>query len=170
MRFENDQPIFIGLGSNLKDSLGNLAQAIQLLQEHFQTEVNASTVYFSEPVEVQDQPWFYNQVASFKAKDGYTPIMVLKTLKLIEQNMGRVSTYRYGPRIIDLDLLLYKNWVFESQSLTIPHPKMTERLFVLEPLLEIAPNLVHPRFNLPIWEIMTMNSSKFSHCERVSVQ
>lgn len=170
MLLKNDNRIFISLGSNLNDSPGNLAQAIRLLQEHFQTKLIVSSLYFSEPVEVRDQPWFFNQAAYFVTGNELTPTMVLKILKLIEHNMGRVSTYRYGPRIIDLDLLLYKNWVFENESLTIPHAKITERLFVLAPLLELDPTLIHPRFNLPLQQILAINSARFSHCEIISIK
>ena len=81
--------------------------------------------------------------------------------------MVRISTYRYGPRIIDLDLLLDKDWVFESDLLSIPHPKVNERLFVVAPLLELAPELVNPRCNLSFQTIKNMNASKYSRCEKV---
>ena len=163
----NNQRVFIGLGSNLNDSQAQINQAVQLLEEYFRTPMVCSSLYFSEPAEVREQPWFYNQVVFFEEKLGIYPITILKILKEIEQIMGRVKTYRYGPRIIDLDLLLYKNWVFESESLTIPHLKMTERLFVMAPLLELAPELIHPRNNLSFQKILELNSSKYSHCIRV---
>jgi 2-amino-4-hydroxy-6-hydroxymethyldihydropteridine pyrophosphokinase len=165
MPIKNDNRIFIGLGSNLGDSPANLQQAIRLLQQHFQTELVVSSIYHSEPVEVKDQPWFYNQAAYFEAPTGLTPTQTLKILKLIEHDMGRVVHYRYGPRMIDLDLLFFKNWVFDTEVLTIPHAKMTERLFVLAPLLELDPALIHPRLNLPLQQILTDNSPGFSRCE-----
>jgi 2-amino-4-hydroxy-6-hydroxymethyldihydropteridine diphosphokinase len=168
MLMENDNRVFIGLGSNLDDSPGYLVKATQLLQEHLQTKLIVSSLYFSEPVEVPEQPWFYNQAAYFEAGNGLTPTMVLKILKLIEHDLGRVPTYRYGPRIIDLDLLLYKNWVFENESLTIPHAKICERLFVLAPLLELDSALIHPRLNLSLRQILAENSAKFSRCEVIT--
>jgi 2-amino-4-hydroxy-6-hydroxymethyldihydropteridine diphosphokinase len=163
----NNNRVFIGLGSNLADSPNQIERAVQLLEENLGTRLITSSLYFSEPVEVREQPWFYNQVGYFIEKKGLTPFMVLKILKNIEQTMGRVKTYRYGPRIIDLDLLLYKDWVFESESLIIPHPKMNERLFVIAPLVELAPELIHPRCKLSMKEISVINSSKFSRCEKV---
>jgi 2-amino-4-hydroxy-6-hydroxymethyldihydropteridine diphosphokinase len=160
--------IFIGLGSNLDDAPGNLAKAIQFLQEHFQTQMITSSLYFSEPVEVINQPWFYNQVAYFEGQSETTPTMILKELKAIEQHMGRQPSYRYGPRLIDLDLLFFKNWVFESQFLTIPHPKIAERLFVLDPLRELTPSLIHPRFNLSVEQMIAANFAQFSRCEKIS--
>lgn len=170
MSLKKENRIFIGLGSNLDDSPGYLAKAIRLLQDYFQTKLSVSSLYFSEPVEVQAQPWFYNQAAYMEAGTEFTPTMVLKILKLVEHDMGRVSTYRYGPRIIDLDLLFYKNWVFENESLTIPHAKIAERLFVLAPLLELDPALIHPRLNLSLQQILTINSAKFSRCEIITTK
>jgi 2-amino-4-hydroxy-6-hydroxymethyldihydropteridine diphosphokinase len=167
MSFVIDNRIFIGLGSNLNNSPENLARAIQLLEERLNTKITASSLYFSEPVEVLEQPWFFNQVACFEVVKEYTPTMILGELQRIEQDMGRVHTYRYGPRIIDLDLLFFKNWVFESESLIIPHPKIEERLFVLAPLLELDPLLFHPRFNQPIRQILDDNRPRLSHCELV---
>ncbi|HBE80700.1 MAG TPA: 2-amino-4-hydroxy-6-hydroxymethyldihydropteridine diphosphokinase [Firmicutes bacterium] len=162
-----DNRIFIGLGSNLTNSPENLARAVQLLQERLKTKIIASSLYFSEPVEVLEQPWFFNQVAFFEAAKEHTPTMILGKLQQIEQEMGRVHTYRYGPRIIDLDLLLFKNWVFESDSLIIPHPKIEERLFVLAPLLELDPALFHPRFNRSFRQILDDNQPRLSRCEIV---
>jgi 2-amino-4-hydroxy-6-hydroxymethyldihydropteridine diphosphokinase len=167
MLSKTDNRIFIGLGSNLDDSPYNLTKAVQLLQECFRTNIFISSMYFSEPVEVLSQPWFFNQVAYFEDNE-LTPTMVLKELKAIEQSMGRLPSYRYGPRLIDLDLLLFKNWVFESESLTVPHSKIEERLFVLAPLVELDPVLIHPRSNLSIQQILVKNSPKFSRCEKIS--
>ncbi len=167
MALANRDLVFIGLGSNLEDSPVQIKHAVQLLEENLGTKMSTSSLYFSEPVEVREQPWFYNQVVSFVEKKGLSPLTILRILKNIEQTMGRVKTCRYGPRIIDLDLLLYKDWVFESESLIIPHHKMNERAFVIEPLLELAPEVIHPRCNLSIQEIMLNNSTKFSRCEKV---
>jgi 2-amino-4-hydroxy-6-hydroxymethyldihydropteridine diphosphokinase len=168
MSSKSDNRIFIGLGSNLDDSPGNLSKAVQLMQDYFHTKLCVSSLYYSEPVEVHEQPWFYNQAAYMEIGNEFSPITVLELLKHIEQDMGRVSTYRYGPRIIDLDLLLYKNWVFENELLTVPHVKIIERLFVLAPLLELDPTLIHPRLNLPLQQILAINSPKFSRCEIVT--
>ncbi len=167
MALANRDRVFIGLGSNLEDSPVQIKHAVQLLEECLGTTMTTSSLYFSEPVEVREQPWFYNQVLSFVEEKGLSPLTVLRILKNIEHTMGRVKTYRYGPRIIDLDLLLYKDWVYESESLIIPHPKMNERAFVIKPLLELAPEVIHPRCKLSIGEIMLIHSAKFSRCEKV---
>ncbi|MGE5582088.1 MAG: 2-amino-4-hydroxy-6-hydroxymethyldihydropteridine diphosphokinase [Bacillota bacterium] len=165
----NNNRIYIGLGSNLGDAPQNLATAVRLLKEHFQTVITASSVYYSEPVEVPDQPWFYNQAAFFEAGPDWSPTIVLRELKTIEAEMGREPSFRYGPRLIDLDLLFYRNWVYECQYLSVPHPKITERLFVLAPLLELTPDLVHPRLNISLTQIILENSAKFSRCQKTAI-
>ncbi len=158
--------VFIGLGSNLGDSRFNLARAIELLRSYFQTAPAVSSVYRSEPVEIRDQPWFLNQVISFPLDDGMNPLRLLQTLKKIELEMGRVPNFRYGPRLIDLDLLFYRNWVFECDQLTIPHPKITERSFVLMPLAELDSTLIHPRLGKTISHLILENSAILSFCEK----
>jgi 2-amino-4-hydroxy-6-hydroxymethyldihydropteridine diphosphokinase len=169
MRFDNNL-IFIGLGSNLGDCRNNLARAVSLLEDKFRTKLRVSSVYRSEPVEVLEQPWFFNQAASFSlaATDDFLPTMVLAGLKEIEREMGRQPSTRYGPRLIDLDLLFFKNWVFESFSLSIPHPKIAERSFVLMPMVELDPNFIHPRLQKNVAEILHQNSSGLSCCERLT--
>jgi 2-amino-4-hydroxy-6-hydroxymethyldihydropteridine diphosphokinase len=165
MRFDNNC-IFIGLGSNLGDCRHNLVRAINLLEEKFQTRVLASSIFRSEPVEVLEQPWFLNQVVSFTANDHCLPTELLAVLKEIEREIGRQPGVRYGPRLIDLDLLFFKNWVFESFSLTVPHPKITERSFVLMPMLELDSGFIHPRLQKNIAAIYHENSLQLSGCER----
>jgi 2-amino-4-hydroxy-6-hydroxymethyldihydropteridine diphosphokinase len=168
MPLKTDKRIFIGLGSNLDDSRYNLAKAIGLLQEHFQTNIFTSSLYFSEPVEELNQPWFFNQAAYFEIQsEKITPTAVLKELKAIEELMGRQHSYRYGPRLIDLDLLFFKNWIFECQYLVVPHPKIAERKFVLDPLFELDPSLIHPQSNLSIQQMITTNYAQFSRCEKI---
>ncbi len=168
MPLEIGNRAFIGLGSNLNNPPDNLAEAIRRLENTFQTPVTASAVYFSEPAEVHNQPWFFNQVVYFNINPSLTPTIILKTLKMIELEMGRVPSFRYGPRLIDLDLLFFRNWVFESAFLTVPHPKIAERLFVLTPLLELEPNLIHPRLKISLNQIMNENSFNYGHCEKVT--
>lgn len=159
--------IFIGLGSNQGDSHSNLDRAVKLIEARFQTTLVTSGIYYSEPVEFPDQPWFFNQVAYFNAFSDLRPTKVLKVLKEIEAELGRIPGERYGPRPIDLDLLLFQNWVFESYNLVVPHPKMAERLFVLAPLFELDPDLIHPHTELSIRQIIANNSSRFSRCEKI---
>jgi 2-amino-4-hydroxy-6-hydroxymethyldihydropteridine diphosphokinase len=101
-----------------------------------------SSVYDTAPMLVTDQPRFVNMVCS--ASTAFSPEELLTRLKMIESELGRVAGPRYGPRVIDIDLLLYDDLVFESSALTVPHPRLLERAFVLVPLAEIAPELEHP--------------------------
>jgi 2-amino-4-hydroxy-6-hydroxymethyldihydropteridine diphosphokinase len=160
--------ILIGLGSNLGDCRQNLITAIDRMTGIFEAPVNQSSVYRSEPVELPDQPWFFNQVVGFKLDPAIGPTKLLQKLKAIESDMGRTSGLRYGPRIIDLDLLFYQNWVYESEYLSIPHSKLEQRSFVLQPLLEIAPDLLHPRSGRTIKELWEANGKTLSYCERLA--
>ena len=136
------QPLVIlGMGGNLGDRLAHLRAALEALEPAYQIE-RLSSVYETAPQLVTDQPAFYNLVCI-----GYTsltPQGLLRLLKELEARLGRQSRYRYGPREIDLDILLYGDLVMETDDLTIPHPRLAERAFVLVPLAEIAPNLPHP--------------------------
>ncbi len=157
--------IFIGLGTNLGEKENNLAVAINLLKKYLNAQLRLSSVYRSEPAELTDQPWFLNQVVACNAGPEDTPTEVLKVLKEIESEMGRVETLRYGPRLIDLDLLFYQDWIFENTDLIVPHPKISERSFVLLPLVELAPDLVEPRSGFLLKELM--EQKELGRCEKV---
>ncbi len=159
--------IVIGLGSNLGNCIGNLGEAVARLKERFGPTVLASSMYRSEPVELLDQPWFYNQVVIFDSGTVPFPSALLADLKTIEHQMGRVGGVRYGPRQIDLDLLFYGDWVLESASLIIPHPKITQRSFVLLPMAEIASDYIHPRLGITIDEMINQNRAWLTPCEPV---
>ena len=133
--------IFVALGSNLGNRLVNIEMAINKLEPQVHP-TDVSSVYETDPWGVQNQPRFLNCVIS--GKTNLQPVELLSKLKSIEVEMGRQPTVRYGPRVIDLDLLLYDNLVLASEELTIPHPRMLERGFVLVPLAEIAGGLRHP--------------------------
>lgn len=133
--------VFLGLGSNMGDRLDNLAKASQLLSPYFQTLIT-SQVITTSPMYVVDQPEFCNQVIA-----GETALSAQELLQLtqqIETQLGRVKTYRNGPRPIDIDILYYGNWIINDPNLIIPHPRIQERLFVLQPLVEIAPDWICP--------------------------
>lgn len=133
--------IYLGLGSNIGDRGANLRAALSRLAE-FVRIARVSPVYETEPLLVEDQPLFLNLVCA-----GLTllsPLDLLHALKRIERELGRVSGLRYGPRLIDIDLLLYDDLILTTPELTIPHPAMLERAFVLVPLAEIAPDARHP--------------------------
>lgn len=133
--------VYLALGTNLGDRLANLKQAITALTP--QMEVKAkSPVYETPPWGYEDQPKFLNQVV--KAKTYLDPEPLLKHLKRLEIALGRQASFPNGPRLIDIDILFYDNLVLNKPSLVIPHPRLHERAFVLLPLTDIEPDLVHP--------------------------
>lgn len=120
----------------------NLRSAVELLEEAGVRIVRTSSVYETEPQDVRDQPWFLNIVIEIETE--LFPKQLLARLQKIERELGRKRTVPKGPRTIDVDILLYGSFVMETAQLQIPHPRMAERRFVLEPLQEIAPGLRHP--------------------------
>ena len=142
--------VYLSLGSNVGDREANLRAAIEKLAGL--GEVTAvSSYYETEPVDYLAQPWFLNCAVAL-ATD-LMPRQALVALLRIEQEMGRKRVQSKGPRLIDLDILLFASSVVETAQLTIPHPAMHERRFVLEPLAEIAPEVRHPVFKRTIREL-----------------
>ena len=136
-----EHTVYLALGSNLGDRLANLKQAIDALTP--QMEVKAkSSVYETPPWGFEDQPKFLNQVV--KAKTYLDPQPLLKHLKRLEVALGRQASFPNGPRLIDMDILFYDDLILNTSSLIIPHPRLHERGFVLLPLMELSPDLVHP--------------------------
>lgn len=133
--------VYLGLGTNLGDRRDNLAQAIRRIAAQVCVE-RLSSLYETEPAYVTEQPNFLNMAVGGQTE--LAPHDLLDFLKQSEQQMGRLPTLRYGPRLIDLDILLYDDLALDTPALTIPHKLMAERGFVLRPLAEIAPDLVHP--------------------------
>jgi 2-amino-4-hydroxy-6-hydroxymethyldihydropteridine diphosphokinase len=135
--------VYLGLGSNLGERAQHLAHACALLQQHPAIDVQAvSSLYHTAPVGVTDQAWFLNAVARLHTI--LSPQALLTVTQGTEQHLGRVATFRWGPRIIDVDILLYDSLQLHTPDLTIPHAAMHERLFVLVPLSELAPDLQLP--------------------------
>ena len=135
--------VFVGLGSNLGEREAMIRLALEALSRLPGTHlVKASSLYDTEPVGEVDQPNFLNAVAQLDTE--LTARQLLWNLHLIEKRLGRVRTQRWGPRTIDLDLLLYGSLVLDEPELTVPHPELTARSFVLVPLVELDPLLVHP--------------------------
>jgi len=140
---------YIGIGSNLGDSLKNCRCAVETLAGAAGIELTAvSSFYKTEPVGMENQNFFINAVAEIKttlsARD------LLQKLQNIEDDMGRKRVVKGGPRMIDLDLLFYGQNVIEDHDLTVPHPEIQKRRFVLEPLCEIASYFIHPSFGVSI--------------------
>ncbi len=144
---------YISLGSNLGDRAANIRHAVEQL--HGLGEITAvSSIYETEPVEFTEQPWFLNSVVALSTD--LTPSELLSSMLGIEQNMGRVRRQPKGPRLIDLDILLFGSLVVNTSELTIPHPAMHERGFVLQPLAEIAPDAVHPLLKQPVSRLLAV--------------
>ena len=149
---------YVALGSNLGDKEANLRKALELLQERGVEVVKTSSFICTEPYGVTDQPQFLNGVCEVRTR--MAPLALLHTLLEIEQEMGRVRLRHWGERNIDLDLLLYEDVVMDTPELKLPHPDMQNRDFVLLPLAEIAPELVHPILQKSIEELSNLYISK----------
>lgn len=150
--------VFIAIGSNLGDREDNVKKALQLLKKKMRV-LKVSSTYETEPMYVEDQNWFLNCVT--KIETDLPPQELLGYLKDTEQRMGRQKETRYGPRIIDLDILFYGKEVVRQNDLEIPHPKIQERPFVLIPLVEIEPEFVHPLLHKTAINLLAeLNSDK----------
>jgi 2-amino-4-hydroxy-6-hydroxymethyldihydropteridine diphosphokinase len=133
---------YIGIGSNFGNREKNCAKALALLEREGIKIVKRSSMIETEPWGVREQPKFMNMAV--EVTTDMVPDLLLRKLKEVEAELGRVETTRWGPRIIDLDILFYDDMVMSSPELEIPHPHMHEREFVLMPLCEIAPDKIHP--------------------------
>ena len=143
----NNHIVYISLGTNLGDRVINLKNALDKLKV-FGKLIVSSSAYETDPWGFEDQPRFYNQV--IKIETDLEPLPLLRVIKGIEVDMGRIPTFLYGPRLIDIDILLYDNLMMTSNELKIPHPQMKSRTFVLTPLAEIAPKLIIPGETLDV--------------------
>ena len=141
--------VYLGLGTNLGERESNLRDALGRLAADVRIEA-VSAVYESEPVGFRAQPDFWNLVV--RGQTELEPRALLGAIKEIERAMGRRPSFRNAPRVIDIDILVYDDVVLDLPELSIPHPRMLERAFVLRPLAELAPGLVHPRTGRTIAE------------------
>ena len=146
------ETIYLSLGSNLGDRAANLSAAIDALPGVGVRAIKISSVYETEPVDYLDQPWFLNCV--MEAETSLAPLELLHALRKIEAHLGSKKEFAKGPRLLDMDILLYGRETVVLPELQIPHPRMLQRNFVLAPLAEIAPNLRHPSWTQTVAEFL----------------
>jgi len=145
---------FVGLGSNLGDRAGYLLLALRGMLEAGLSVMRLSSIYETAPVALINQPPFLNMVAEVRSSTVSSPEEVMERLQCVENGLGRTRSVPMGPRTIDLDLLLYQDEQRNTEFLTLPHPRLHLRRFVLVPLAELAPQLVHPTLNKTIGELL----------------
>ncbi len=145
---------YVGLGSNLGDRAGHLLLAVRGMLEAGISVTRLSSIYETAPVALIDQPTFLNMVAEIRSSPISSPEEVMVQLQRTEHALGRTRPVPMGPRTIDLDLLLYEDEQRNTESLTLPHPRLHLRRFVLVPLAELAPGLMHPVFRKTIAELL----------------
>lgn len=140
--------VYLSIGSNIGDKRLNLANAISRLHSHDKMDVvRVSSFYKTQPQNYTDQDWFVN--AALKIKTLLDPQKLLAVLKIVEKDLDKDGkSFRFGPRIIDLDIIYYDNLVLKTKLLEIPHPRMHERCFVLIPICDIGAHTIHPVLNL----------------------
>ena len=143
---------FLGLGSNIGDREKNLKTSLSLIEGAELRIRKTSSLYHTEPVGEVSEPWFMNAVVEVETT--LSPEELLRRCQRIEEKMGRQRLIPQGPRVIDLDILIYDQLTLDAPGLTIPHPRMHGRRFVLIPLMEIAPGAVHPRLKKRMRELL----------------
>lgn len=156
------QNAYVGLGSNLGNRAGYHLLAVRGMLDVGLDVIRLSNVYETQPVENENQPPFLNMVAELRGSTLPSPEQVMARLLRIEYSLGRTRNIHMGPRTIDLDLLLYKDAHVETEFLTLPHPRLHNRRFVLVPLNELIPTVVHPVLNKSIRELLAETSDKSS--------
>jgi 2-amino-4-hydroxy-6-hydroxymethyldihydropteridine diphosphokinase len=152
------QTIFLSLGSNVGDREANLRAAFVALEGAGVRVRRVSSLYETEPVDFLEQPWFLNCV--LEGETDAPAQTLLKALRRIEARMGSKKLVPKGPRLLDVDILLYGDETVDTPELQVPHPRMTERRFVLEPLAEIAPELRHPSWSGTVSDLLARTQDR----------
>ena len=143
---------YLGLGANLGDREAGINKAlVELIRTGACRLIRISSLYATEPVGIKEQPEFLNAVAEIETD--MPPLELLQAIRSVERKTGREKTFKWGPRVIDIDILLYGDTCLTEESLEIPHPEMHKRAFVLTPLAEIAPQAMHPKLGLTAREM-----------------
>jgi len=150
--------VYLSLGSNVGDRAANLRAAIDELPHAGVAITRVSSFYETEPVDLLEQPWFLN--CAVEAQSHFDPFMVLRVLREIETKMGSKKLVAKGPRLIDIDILLYGAEMIDTPELQVPHPRMHLRRFVLAPLAEIAPDLKHPSWSGTAAQLLATSDDK----------
>ncbi len=167
----NQNIVYIGIGTNLGNKLENINNACSLIGKINSTEViSKSSIYLTKPYGYLEQDDFLNMVLKITTEKDVKSFY--KELQLIENNIGRTKTIKWGPRKIDLDILLFNDEIYSDDEITIPHKGILERDFVLVPLTEIEPELIHPALNVKIADICNTVSKKqiISKIENVNLK
>lgn len=154
------QNAYVGLGSNLGDRAGYLLLAVRGMLDAGLDVIRVSSIYETAPVDNVDQPAFLNMVAELRGQTLPSPEQLLARLLRIEYSLGRTRDIHNGPRTIDLDLLIVKDAQANTEFLTLPHPRLHVRRFVLVPLNELVPNLIHPRLGKTVRELLETTPDK----------
>lgn len=150
--------VYLGLGTNLGNREHNLQEAVDRLHRGGVEVLRVSPVYETKPMYVEDQPLFLNMV--IEGQTSILPRVLLKRLKSIEREIGRKPSKQNGPRTIDIDILFYSGFVITAPELTVPHPHLAERRFVLEPLVKLAPEFRHPVSRKTMRELLAATSAQ----------
>ena len=154
------QNAYVGLGSNLGDRAGYLLLAVRGMLDAGLDVIRLSSIYETEAVEYEQQPAFLNMVAELRGSTLPSPEQLMARLLSVEYALGRTREVPLGPRTIDLDLLIFKDHRTGTEFLTIPHPRLHMRRFVLVPLNELVPNLIHPGLGKPVGKLLNETSDR----------
>ena len=149
--------VYLSLGSNIGNRKRNLEEALRELEKNNVTVIKLSYLYETEPVGPKQRN-FYNIVGKFNTD--LLPKELLKQLKQIEKKLGRTKTFKWGPRVIDIDILFYGKQIIKTKNLVVPHKEIANRAFVLVPMKDIAPNLIHPVYREKIKTLLRKLNNK----------